>query len=316
MIDIMQTLITSFRSVSLDLDSWFQEIPNGAPWRVVSDYCIGDPKKANDSFAFSIIVNHDTQENIEEYINAVAPRDLKKTRTPSKGMISYLTCPVVFNIGFVVRRHTALLKDYITEENVKSGIEELWQIFPLLEAASPETKRYYDSVRKRLRALEKYMSKSSRNLKLVRQVFLVSSMAALVFHHLERQKSPNHIRWISDRDAMFDVFDGIAFDLSFIHLIAVRLAQNILTNPPALSFALPGMDGVTQYEGLIRVADYYAGLLADINLDKLEVSHDKFRPLFRELLVEANNTALMDITIEGGILKTRRIIFPQQVGWI
>ncbi|MFA1677419.1 hypothetical protein ACDY97_33215 [Rhizobium mongolense] len=62
MIELLGLLNTSYRTVAAEMDSWFAPFPAGAAWNVFSDYCIGDEKKANDAFAFAIVLNHDTDQ--------------------------------------------------------------------------------------------------------------------------------------------------------------------------------------------------------------------------------------------------------------
>ncbi|MBY5400139.1 hypothetical protein HFN01_35705 [Rhizobium leguminosarum] len=90
MFELINLLETVYRTISADLEAWFEQFPQGLAWNVFSDYCIGDPNKANDTFAFAIVLNHDTQSNIEEYIVAVAPSDIKGSRSSSEGLIKYL----------------------------------------------------------------------------------------------------------------------------------------------------------------------------------------------------------------------------------
>jgi hypothetical protein len=48
------------------------------------------------------------------------------------------------------------------------------------------------------------MKRRKRNSKLARPMFLCAAFAAMLFLHLDAKKNPRAIRWISDRDAMFD----------------------------------------------------------------------------------------------------------------
>jgi hypothetical protein len=47
-----------YRTISADLEAWFEQFPQGVAWNVFSDYCVGDLNKANDTFAFAIVLNH------------------------------------------------------------------------------------------------------------------------------------------------------------------------------------------------------------------------------------------------------------------
>lgn len=112
---------------------------------------------------------------------------------------------------------------------------------------------------------------------------------------------------------MFDRHDGLAFDLAFLFWLVSRSSKN--GNPgaiPHLSFGLPGMDGVNDYAELIRLPDYLAGTLADMALPELEFSHDKFPPIFKQVFVEASNNAVLQVTMSGDQVTTRRLGFGAQ----
>jgi hypothetical protein len=88
MFELIKVLDTVYRTTSADPEVWFQQFPKGLAWNIFFDYCIGDQNKPNDIFAFAIVLNHDTQANIEQYIGAVAPSDLEGSRSSSEGLIS------------------------------------------------------------------------------------------------------------------------------------------------------------------------------------------------------------------------------------
>jgi hypothetical protein len=88
MFELINLLETVYRTISVDLEAWFEQFPQGLAWNVFSDYCIGDPNKANVTFAFAIVLNHDTRSNLKEYIAAVAPSDIKGSRRRRKASSS------------------------------------------------------------------------------------------------------------------------------------------------------------------------------------------------------------------------------------
>lgn len=52
--DLLRLLNENTPSVIRDMDEWFQDFPDDAAWNVYSDYCVGNPDKANDSFYSSL----------------------------------------------------------------------------------------------------------------------------------------------------------------------------------------------------------------------------------------------------------------------
>lgn len=310
MFEILHLLSQSGRTIGDDLQRWFAPYGPGAAFYIISDYCVGDPRKNHDVYAFEIILNHDRLENISDYILAVAPRDLKSSRKASEGLGKYITCPVAFSVSFVVSRETQGLRSYATADAIAGFVPEARRVVGQWITNSPEHSDYLQHMDRRLKLLGAEMTQKRRNDKLIRQIFLVATFAAYIFELLDLSRAPAAVRWISDRDAMFDRHDGLAFDLAFFFWLVVR-SDRWATSPPIprLSFASPGMDGKTEYAELIRLPDYLAGTLADVALPEMVFSHDKFPPLFSQLFVDSSNNAVVQVLQDGEVLTTRRVLF-------
>ncbi|GAA5666900.1 hypothetical protein Brsp07_05422 [Brucella sp. NBRC 14130] len=309
MFELINLLDTVYRTITADLEAWFDQFPQGVAWNVFSDYCIGDPNKSNDSFSFAIVLNHDTQANIAEYIAAVAPSDIKGSRSSSEGLISYLRCPVVFSISYLVEKKSKLLRDYMTDDNICAALEDMREIVSQLATMIPQKADHYRAVDKRLASFLTEMKRRSRNSNLARQILLCAAFASIVCRHLAAKKKPKFIRWISDRDAMFDKHDKVAFDLAFLYFHLHRMMNGQDALEPEFLFGLPGWDGKNEYAEFIRVADYLAGTLADIKLPEMTFSHAKFESVFHNLFVNGPNSALIEVLArDGGGVTARRLV--------
>lgn len=309
MFELIQLLETVYRTISADLEAWFEQFPEGLAWNVFSDYCIGDQNKANDVFAFAIVLNHDTQANIEEYIAAVAPSDIKGSRSSSEGLIQYLACPVVFSVSYLVQRKSKLLRDYMTDDNIRGALADMRHVVAQMAEMLPEQAAYYRAVDKRLKGFEKEMKMRARNSNLARQILLCAAFASIVCRQLSEKKKPQMVRWISDRDAIFDRHDKVVFDLVFLYFHLHRMMKDQDALEPSFLFGLPGWDGINQYAEFIRLPDYLAGTLADLKLPELKFTHDKFEPVFNRLFVDGANAAMIEILArEGGGITARRLV--------
>jgi hypothetical protein len=313
MLELLSLLDRSYRTITEQLEAWFDSFPKDVAWYVVSDYCIGDERKVNDTFAFSIIANHDKFKNIAEYITAVAPSDIKARRTASQGLISYLRCPVTFSVTYVVDRQSKLLRDYITNENMVAFLPEARGILGTWQANSPVDSGYYKAVQDRFVKFERAMQRSTFNSKLARGVFLVAAFAAMVFKHLNAAKTPSHIKWISDRDSMFDQYDAVAYDLGFVFFLleySRNLSSAFVMEKPNFIFELADKTGTHRFDELIRLPDCLAGTLADMDFNTRKFTHPKFGELFEGIFVGSTNNAIVQVLGEGEHLITRRIASP------
>ncbi|ARQ60504.1 MULTISPECIES: hypothetical protein [Rhizobium] len=222
MFELINLLETVYRTISADLEAWFQQFPEGLAWNVFSDYRIGDPSKANDTFAFAIVLNHDTQANIAEYIAGVAPSDIKGSRSSSEGLIAYLSCPVVFSISYLVEKKSKLLRDYMTDDNIRGALDDMREVVSQMAAMIPEKADHYRAVDKRLASFQTEMKRRSRNSNLARQILLCAALHRLsvVIWQSKRSRSSSAgsaigtpcststIRWLSTSPFSTSIFTG------------------------------------------------------------------------------------------------------------
>ncbi|HDW2321751.1 TPA: hypothetical protein RLT74_005444 [Klebsiella pneumoniae] len=311
MIDLLKLLYDNNLSLTCDLANWFEQFPSGAAWNIYSDYCVGNTEKANDSFSFVITLKHDTDQNFSDYIMKVAPKDLKKTRKASNGLISYLNCPMAFSVSFIVERESKLLRDFITDKNMKDFCVDLKQLITMWAAEPESDRQYWGRIDKALTDFNYDIQHKSFNSKLARQLLLTSTFAGFLFAKLNKLKSPSIIRWVSDRDATFDKYNGVAFDISFIFFLFLSSKYNGTrdSNKPKFLFAYPFIDGKTDYAAHIRLPDYLAGLCADINLPSMEFSHSKFDMIFESAILNSVNNIVLEVLGSPEKITTRRLSF-------
>jgi len=193
------------------------------PWSVISDYCIGDVNKGNDVFSFVVIAPHDKAENICEYIAGVAPKDLKNTSNVPLGLIQYLTCevPVTFSVSFVMRREAALLRDYLSIEAMSALVAGAISFMDGRLSLYQDARdiNYHQSAIRRLKAFERDLGRKGVNAKLARQIHLAAAMIATRCNMLNQAVSARAIRWMSDRDALFERQDAVVSDLAYVYYL-------------------------------------------------------------------------------------------------
>lgn len=310
MFELISLLEKSGRTIREDLTRWFQPYLPGGAYYLISDYCLNDAGKNHDVYAFEIVLNHDTRKAMAEYVRAVAPRDLKASRTTSEGLGQYLASPVTFSVNFVVARETNALRDYVSGERLRAFLPVARNLVQDWARNNAEHAAYFEAVDRRLKQLNLEVARKQPSDRLIRQIMLVAAFGAYVLDILDIAKAPQAIKWISDRDAMFDRHDNVAFDLAYLFWLVSRSSRCGSQGPvPNVAFGLPGMDGVNDYAELIRLPDYLAGTLADVTLPDLEFSHEKFPPIFRQVFVEASNNAVVQVGMSGETLITRRLGF-------
>ncbi len=304
------------QSTIKDLENWFRDIPEGASWYVISDYCFGDETKKNDVVSFSLLLHHDKLENIKDYIKAFAPKDLKKTRTMSEGFLKYINSPVIFNISFVIDRNSKYMKDYSDAENMRSFLPAFRDIVEIIASNSNIENDYFALVKKRTEIFERDFKNKNFNSKLSRQIYLVSTFASLIFYYLTIIKKPAHIAWISDRDAIIDRYEGIVFDFAYMmflaeysEIISHKEGSPVMIDEPKFTFLEPEKGAVNAYDELVRIPDYLAGTLADFDIENREFSKNKYYQILEQSLVNSKNHAIIQIYGDSKKLSARRLAF-------
>lgn len=231
MFDLLKLLLDNSPSLISDMQAWFKKYPPDAAWNIYSDYCVGNPDKANDSLSFVITLKHDSDKNFSEYIANVAPKDLKKTRQASEGLISYLNCPVAFSVSFIVERESKLLRDFITDDNIHGFCLSMRELIASWLGELGIDKEYWQRIDRTLGDFASDVKRKKFNAKLARQVLLTSTFAAFLFLTLNQLKEPAYIRWITDRDATFEKYNEVAFDIAFVLFLMARLQSGVIKDP-------------------------------------------------------------------------------------
>ena len=270
-------------------------------------------------FCKSVIrgINHDKVENIKDYINRFTPNDIKSSRKVAPEFLQYINSPVIFNISFLIDRETKLLKDYADENNMESFLLAFKDFVKQIDSNSAFYEGFVESVLKRASAFQKDFGGKNFNAKLSRQIFLVATFVSLVFYYLNKIKEPSHIAWISDRDALVDRYDGFIYDLAYFMFLAecsstiseVDKSKKIILDKPNFVFTIPEKTGKNFYDELIRIPDYLAGTLADIDIDENEFSKDKYYTVLYHSLVNSKNHAIFHVYGDSSKLSSRRLAY-------
>jgi hypothetical protein len=319
MIDLLPTFITVTKTLQERMEQWFARYPTGYPWTVVSDYVIGADKKHCDIFTFVIIAPHTTLDDIGGYIAQVAPNDIKNVRQVPLGLMQYLGSELGlnFSISFVIDRQSMLLRDYLLPEPMADFINEACDfVTTLRKNAIPSEKMaptYYGDVVRRLCIFGKDLKRKNPNDKLSRQIYLTAGFLATVFYLVTCAKEPRFLRWISDRDKLIEHNETVVYDLAHIFYLLMVSGRpglepdehgNLHADIPQVLFEIPERTGKHRFDALVRLADYLAGTLADMN-SELQFSKEKFEAIFNNVFLNAPNHWFVNVSSDGKKISAR-----------
>lgn len=308
---------TISKSIAQDLERWLKPLPNNTSWYLLSDYCFGDRNKRNDVASFSVLLNHDKIANIKECIRDIAPNDIKSSRNVDFRFLQYINSPVIYHFTFIISRETKFLRDYATSDVISECLQWLKTIVKETQNNSPIQTDYWDAVYRRIRLFEGDIQNRNFNEKLARQILLVGIFAGIISYYLELFKLPSHLTWVSDRDAIIERYDGFIYDFAYFTflqeynscLIKGELHSKVVINNPLFKFIIPERTGKNDLDELIRIPDFLAGTLADLDIRNKTFSKDKYNTILFDSLVNSNNHAIVQIDRKGTELITKRLSF-------
>ena len=320
MMVIVATLVEATATLQRQMEAWFSEYPPGMPWTVVSDYCIGDLNKNNDVISLVVIANHATAAEICEYLGNVAPKDLKNTNQVPLGLLQYLTCPkpITFSLSFVLRRDEALLRRYLQTAGMADFLPDACEMMEAWRDNSADVNPYYDQAIKRFKLFEQDLRKKQVNEKLARQIHLAASAAAIVFHLVTESTRAGFLRWISDRDALLERYDMVVYDIAYFYFLLLRsehelpisdIEGRLRLSVPEIIFEMPEKTGRHRFDEMVRLPDYLAGTLADINSDDMSFSRAKFGTVLQHVFVNSPNNWVIQLLSDAEKVTVRSAQF-------
>jgi hypothetical protein len=321
MIDIILALKKVLdKSAKDDLAAWLTILPKNAYWHVVSDYVFEDPNK-NNVASFVLLLHHGELDEIRGYINNIAPVDIKNIRKASEGMIKYLNSPVAFSFSFVLQGESGFLKSFATSVDMISQLKEFGDMLDAFETSSPQPSEYFAQARQRVRKFSQELRQKG-NQKLARKVFLLAAYAATVFEYLDAAADPSKVAWASDRDAMLDRHEGVVLDIATLIFWVMKSSRlqrvpdvpTLMIERPHFMHVQPETTGTNYMDPLIRMADYVAGTVADMSMERFAFSHQKFEDVARGCFVGSRNHVIVTLAHVGDGFTVRRLGFDQISG--
>ena len=301
------------KSTLQELKDFVKIVDRSAAWYLVSDYCFDDENKVNDTVTFSLILNHDRIENIKRYINTFQPKEIKKSSEVKEGFLKYIISPVVYNFSFVLKKDERYFANSLRSEIIENSIEHLEDDIETWIRDNPSTAEYFKDFKKRIVFFKEGKKSRSFNWKLMRKILIISCLASVIFYEITKINKPVAIAWISDRDGIVEKFDGISLDLAFANYLYLFDGSDSETSSvdlsivPKIYFLTSKKGTIDDYEELVRIPDFLAGTIAELNGKDSNFRHEKYYPIFYETIVNAKNHSIIAIDDKENDFYTRRM---------
>ncbi len=246
-------------------------------WIISSDYAFYDKDKKNDVVTFSIFLHLAHFNKMSDYINAIAPADIKKVKSVSDEFITFLSSGPVFNISFILDRERRMHSDERSYH-----LHRLESMIRLLEywcKSTPEGKENYQKRILELNKAKDLINSPGVNLRIFRDIEIVAQLAAFLLAEISMAADVEIISWLSDRDSMLTFKNKIIGDYMLEQVAStyhVLCGNNGVDSSEKLLLPKPELEGDNFYDSFIRIPDYISGTLADFDFEKNKSSRPKF----------------------------------------
>jgi hypothetical protein len=263
-------------------------------WFFSSDYVIGDNQRPNDCMCFTLYpINERNPTALWQDIPSVLARDLKRIKSPSDEAIAFLRQDTHFSICIVLTKDRYSGND---REVVRSAIHQLLDGMRAWKDADKQKTSI-----SRVQKLERSAAANNFKSRLMRDMFLLTSIASVIAYLLTKCTNPRTIGWFSDRDSMITAYDRIAHDLFVMNHGSMCQHREVEFRNVQLRYGNPLPDPKfpkqSWYDAIIRIPDYLAGTLSAYNYRENTTSGQKASEMVREVLANAVNSVI--ITFEG-----------------
>ncbi|NUO10406.1 MAG: hypothetical protein HUU08_17405 [Candidatus Brocadia sp.] len=171
-------------------------------WLLLSDYYFGD-EKPNKVITFTAIPSCPYLPELQNTIKAVAPKDIKNTRSINTDFVTLINMLPLINFVFIFENNKHFIWDTVAKakETVLDHIEILRAYIDYWQTNEPATIPRLNHIAKNLRQLESLLV-SGKKLRIISAMFLISLLGGYVGSLIGRETDLSSLTWFSDRDSL------------------------------------------------------------------------------------------------------------------
>lgn len=295
------------KSTVKDIEKFSKKIGTCKAWMISSDYVFNDAHRNFDVASFTLIPLIKDPAILKAEIAAAVPKDLKDRKSVTDKFIKLLQSNNQFHI--VVAFPKCFMLGHGKDSEDKNVVEVLdsWinGIRELCENVKGGEATYKTVAESLLQLKKEYIGEKRISKRpLIREMICVVCLAAYIVACLHKSTDAKMIIWSPDRDPMMGMVHG-EFGRYFPQVF-LTLAQGYVRKLPqkyASGFVdfvctLPPSAGVVWADEFNRLADYFAGLFARIDLSK-EQQEDCLHKLLVKYVVENPCVAVIGCDEKG-----------------
>lgn len=303
------------KSTITDFKNYLKNLSGHTKWLICSDYCIDDKNKANDVATFTVLPYYDYLDKIQKEIFDNAPTDIKKTRTIKDTFIKYHRSGLIFHFSFIFGKKSNHILKILSKNDIITGLEQTISMLERWKINTPSNRDYFDLTINKLNLLKGEANRKSFNLKLMKNIMVISMITAYIAYLLCKVTNIEIIGWFSDRDKMIDAYNGISTDLFHMNHHGLCERDNIDSRNVKLLMAKPSTeDKKLWYDELNKLPDFISGTLADWDISKNDVSKYKFISMLEGCIADNSNITILKLLYDSNLLVCKRVcVYKEQL---
>lgn len=277
-------------------------------WFLFSDYYFGD-EKPNKVITFTAMPSCPYILELKSAIKAVAPKDIKNTRSINTDFVSLINLLPLINIVFIFENKKHFIWDTIAEakEAILDYIKVLHAYIDYWRTTESATVPRLNKITKNLGLLENLLNRGKK-LRIISAMFLISQLGGYVGSVICRETDLSSLIWLSDRDSTNEIGNNLIRDLFQISLIDIT-KKNI-----NFSFTTANSKSDEWYKEITRIPDYITGAVSGFNFGENRAIDQKTAQML-ELHFSNNtkNTFLYKFKLDNERIRLQRMLIAKNI---
>lgn len=313
--NISQYLVDSYRETE-NFSIFLEQHSKHCYWMIFSDYCFAPLNSPKNSVITATIIPFSDYKWIQIYCSLSKLKtklDIKNSYINEKhiSFVKFIESLPAFHISLKIDKNLDYYKNETIDEKqffiqYFEGIKTHYSNHINYGIAQPNAKMNMNNIKKVITELKK-----RPKIEKFKQAQIVSSLISSISKMIiDIAQGENKILWCSDRD---DILSYLKKSISQPFVFDM-IRNDIYKLKPKNRYCIDFLKkNNTDFDELIRIPDYIAGTISDLNLEKVAISHEKFLPILYSFLTNSNKSLVLSLKNNSNNIELTKYDFKKVV---
>ena len=257
--NLVNILVSTFQqSAAKDFRSFLDRHPFVTKWIIASDFVLNEKQATHDAYAFTFFPHIKELPEWVSRISKLANADFKKTTQLSEDLRAYLHSGETFTVCLLTPKKLNAAGNI---HDVRKGLDHSLAVMRAWHDAGNQ-----EIVIKAFEELRRKANSNSFKAALMSTMMISTVLAAFCAVILAKERNIEVVGWFTDRDSITEAYDRIANSMFAVNFSAFcqqhQLNERSIRTVVGLPQADPEHPNKMWYDELIRIPDFFAGVLA------------------------------------------------------